>query len=427
MNLVYAAPSMPLPFLTVLAYLDPGTGSMLFAALLGILATLFFVIKGCYYRVKRFVFGLFGVTAAATKQHGIVFYSEGKHYWNTFKPVIEALDHMGRCCTYLTSDADDTGLAYVSQNVETKYIGKGNRAYAYLNLLEADVCVLTTPGLDVLHIRRSRGVKHYVHLIHAPTDVAMYKLYSFDYYDSILTSGPHQKRSIRELERLRGTRPKELYDTGCCYLDNYVRQETHAPRKQENGLTVLVAPTWGKNGLLTNYGIQLLKPLAAAGYNVIIRPHPQSYVSEPELLRSLQSSMASYTNLRWDDAADGFSSMAVADVMLSDLSGVIFDFAFLFEKPVLTLQYELNKSGMEAFDIPWEPWELTALETIGERVDTSELAALPTRLQEIAGSDERRKAIRQLRDSSVYNFGHGGAVAARQIAGIVDRLAKGDL
>lgn len=173
--------------------------------------------------------------------------------------------------------------------------------------------------------------------------------------------------------------------------------------------------------------VRILKPLAEAGYNVIVRPHRQSYISESELISSLQSGMAAYPNLSWDAAADGFHSMAAADVMLSDMSGVIFDFAFLFEKPVLTLKYELNKLGMEAFDIPWEPWELTMLDTIGEQIDESGLSSLPARLREIAGNDEWIKAIQKLRDGSVYNFGNGGPVAARQIPRIADRIAEGNV
>ena len=109
--------------------------------------------------------------------------------------------------TYLTSDEEDDGLIYQTNNVTSRNIGIGNKAYAVLAMLKADVCVMTTPGLDVLQIRRSNGVTHYSHLIHAPTDVGIYKLYSFDYYASVMCSGAHQMRSLRVLENLRQTKP----------------------------------------------------------------------------------------------------------------------------------------------------------------------------------------------------------------------------
>lgn len=75
-------------------------------------------------------------------------------------------------------------------------------------MLEADVCVLTTPGLDVLQIHRSPGVRHYAHLVHSATDMAIYKLFSFDWFDSVLCSGPHQMRSLRALGRACAGRRK---------------------------------------------------------------------------------------------------------------------------------------------------------------------------------------------------------------------------
>ena len=155
------------------AYLDPGSGSMLITALVGLLATLLFFVKGLYYKARRSVFGLFGKTAEDDRVgQALVFYSEGRYYWSTFKPLLDELISRRVQCLYLTSDEEDPGLLYSSEFLSTKYIGIGTKAYAYLTILEADVCVMTTPGLDVLQIKRSKGVKHYAYLIHAPTDIS---------------------------------------------------------------------------------------------------------------------------------------------------------------------------------------------------------------------------------------------------------------
>ncbi|MGH7146332.1 MAG: CDP-glycerol glycerophosphotransferase family protein [Nitrospiraceae bacterium] len=389
-------------------YLDPGTGSMLTSALLGLLATLLFVLKGLYYKGLRWVLGYFGSKGNdATLRHELVFYSEGRQYWSTFKPVIDELVSRRVKCRYLTSDDKDPGLVYPSELAESKYIGTGNKAYTYLRFLEADVCVMTTPGLDVLQIKRSRGVKHYAHLMHAPTDAAMYKTYSFDYYDSILTSGNHQIRSIRKLEELRGASRKVLLKTGCLYYDEMKRRlkELVPPPGSTKHKTVLVAPTWGANGLLMKFGMRLLVPLLEMQYNVILRPHPQSFISESEMLGRLRDEIGHYSNLEWDNESDGMRSMSRADVMVSDLSGVVFDFALLFEKPVLTLKYDLNRLGLEAADLPWDPWELTVLDSIGKRVDEKELDNLPQIIEGEIERNDRKETIQHLRDGSVYNFG----------------------
>lgn len=141
---------------TANAYLDPGSGSMLLSAIVGILATIFFSIKGFYYKIKSFFLRMFGIKVEKNI-HELVFYSEGKYYWNTFKPILEALDAKGVEAVYMTSSEEDEGLNFKSDYISTRYIGEGNRAYTYLNMLEAKVCVMTTPGIGVLQIQRSKG------------------------------------------------------------------------------------------------------------------------------------------------------------------------------------------------------------------------------------------------------------------------------
>ncbi|WP_298069799.1 hypothetical protein [uncultured Mailhella sp.] len=88
------------------AYLDPGTGSMLLSAMIGILATLLFFIKSIWYQGIGFFYTLAGKTHH--REHtSLAFYCEGKQYWNTFKPVLAALSEKGEPCTYLTSDEED--------------------------------------------------------------------------------------------------------------------------------------------------------------------------------------------------------------------------------------------------------------------------------------------------------------------------------
>ena len=397
------------------AYLDPSTGSMIGSMVVGLLAAVVFLLKGLYYKGLENMFGLFGKhMGSGPERNSIVFYSEGHQYWNTFKPVIDEFNRRGVPCTYLTSDAKDPGLLCTSELVATKFIGTGSKAHRYLSFLEADVCAMTTPGLDVLQIKRSKGVKHYAHLIHSPTDTANYKLYSFDYYDSIFVSGDHQIRSIRKLEELRGMRAKRLINAGCLYYDDMTqRTKKYDPlNSSSQTLTVLVAPTWGDNGLLRKSGTRILVSLLEAGYAVILRPHPQSVISDKEILIDLQEQLQPYSKLEWDQRPDGLESMSKADVMISDFSGVAYDFAFVFEKPVITVKSDFNTNGLEASELPWEPWELTALHQIGRQIDEKALALLPEILEQEVKQGNHKAVIRHLREMSVSNF----SCAAQEVA-----------
>lgn len=411
---------------TAHAYLDPGTGSMLLSAVIGIAATMFFMVKTFYYKAAGLAYRLLGAAAPAAGKHGIVFYSEGAQYWNTFKPVLEALDTTNESAVYLTSDVNDPGLAHPFAHVTTRHIGSGNRAFAALNMLEAAVCVMTTPGLDVLQIRRSPGVAHYAHLVHAPTDAAIYKLYSFDYFDSVLCSGPHQIKSLRRLEEVRKLPAKALLQTGCVYLDALADEMeaasgTTRPRSA-NETRVLVAPTWGSNGLLGRFGPDILLPMAEAGFHLTIRPHPQSRAVEPDLLATVAERLADYPNVAWDNATSPLPAMLAADVLVSDLSGVVFDYAFILERPVITIAMDVDLRGLEAGDLPWPAWELTKLPDLGACIAPEAVRDLPGVIASLPEPEIFASRMRLLRAESLYNFRTAGTVAARQIVELRDHI-----
>jgi len=418
-----------------LLYLDPGTGSLLFSIVLGAAAAAFFVLKGVLLRGRsRFLKAIGKVEDASDSEHTLVFYSEGRQYAGTFRPILTELVKRNVGCLYLSSDADDPLLDSGSSLIHTKHIGKGHAAWGYLNTLRADLCVTTTPGLDVLLLKRSKNVGHYTHIIHAPTDKAFNRPYSFDYFDSVFISGSHQEKTIRTLEALRKSAPKQLIMAGCVYYDELVEAYRQTPpTPEDNGgddggddgaLRVLVAPTWGRNGLLTRYGLRVVQPLVEAGLRVTLRPHPQSKTSEHELLTQLQSESRSYPNLRWDDASSPLKAMQEADILISDISGIVFDFCFLTEKPVITLDFKPDKRGFEASDLPYEPWELRVLDLVGRKVSETDFHRLPEIIAEEVNHPSRKTQIRALRDESAVNFGCAAPPTVNHLLEVLDQQAE---
>jgi len=64
-----------------------------------------------YYEKMSGVLGFLGIKPKSSgDRHQLVFYSEGSHYWNTFKPVLDELVRRMVPCRYLTSDENDPGL-----------------------------------------------------------------------------------------------------------------------------------------------------------------------------------------------------------------------------------------------------------------------------------------------------------------------------
>src|SRR5574344_1138229 len=193
-------------------YIDPGTGSMLFSILIGAAATLFFLGKAAILKLKLLFSGRKNKDAmqqdASYKPY--VIYCEGKQYWNVFKPVCDEFEKRMVSLTYYTSAEDDPVFQQKYQYVKAEFIGEGNTAFARLNMLSAGIVLMTTPGLQVYQLKRSKNVRHYAHVLHAASDATMYRLFGLDYFDSVLLSGDYQKADIRKLEAERSLKPKQL-------------------------------------------------------------------------------------------------------------------------------------------------------------------------------------------------------------------------
>jgi hypothetical protein len=349
----------------LLLYIDPGTGSMLFSIVIGLVTMLYFLGKAVVIKLKFVLSG--GRVTASSSHYPLVIYSEGKRYWNVFMPILEALNRRAIPTVFYTSSEDDPVFQIQFEYITSEYIGEGNKAFTRLNFLEADVCLMTTPGLDVYQLKRSRGVSHYCHVLHAVDDATSYRLFGLDYFDSILLSGEYQKNHIRQLEYQRNIKEKELVVVGCPYLDVLKEKVVSLPRENEarGKFTVLIAPSWGKNGILSKYGTSLLDPLVETGFAIIVRPHPQSKQSEKEVLDVLEERFRNRMNVAWDYESENLQSLSRADILISDFSGIIFDYTFLFDRPFFYVNNAFDARPYDSFDLEEQPWKFRILPEIG--------------------------------------------------------------
>jgi CDP-glycerol glycerophosphotransferase (TagB/SpsB family) len=207
-------------------------------------------------------------------------------------------------------------------------------------------------------------------VLHAASDATMYRLFGIDYFDSILLTGDYQKTDIRLLEKQRNLKEKELVTVGCTYLDTLNLKIKMIPQEENHEFTVLVSPSWGASALLSKYGEKLLDPLVKTGWKIIVRPHPQSKKSESEMLTKLTEKYKDCINLIWDYERDNIYSMKKSDIMISDFSGIIYDYTFLCDKPIMYVNASLDLRPYDAYDIIEEKenktiWQFDTLKQIG--------------------------------------------------------------
>lgn len=379
-------------------YIDPGTGSMLFTILIGILGALRYLFKSWFVKL-RFVLSGGKKTVGSGDNIPIVIFSEGKQYWNIFNPICRELDKRGVDVVFMTASEEDPALKNDYPHIKAEFIGSGNKAFSRLNFLNADIILATTPGLDVYQWKRSREVKSYIHMFHAAGDITLYRMFGLDYYDSILISGDYQEKQVRDLEALRSLPAKEVVKVGIPYMDEMLFRFKNNPAvtKKNEGITVLLAPSWGPSAILSKYGKNIIDVLLKTGYHVIVRPHPQSFISEKDLMGNLMKEYPDSEQLEWNRDADNFEVLKRSDILISDFSGVIFDFALVYDKPVIYADTKFDKSIYDAWWLDQPLWTFEILPNLGMQMNASNMHCLKEMIEQCISEEKyaegRKKAI----------------------------------
>lgn len=387
-------------------YIDPATGSMLFSVLLGVFITVGFFFRTLLIKLKTFITGKSG-SSTTEGYNRFLIYSDDKRYWNNFFPILDEFEKRKVDVAFWTSSEDDPVFSEKYEYVHPEYIGAGNKAFMKLNAANADILLSTTPGLDVLQWKRSKGVKKYIHFFHECSTALVYRMFQIDFFDSILAVSDFQIDEIRELEKLRNLPPKEMKVVGLPYFDVLEEKHKNAEKPENANKVILLAPSWGETCLLYKLGERLIDALVDTGYEIVLRPHPQSFTADKEILQKIKKKYADRPNFSWNTDTDNFDILNKADLLISDFSGVVFDFAIIFGKPVMyTSVSDFDDSVYDSAWVKEELWKFKVLPTIGCEVSAENLDELKDRIDETISSDKYAQGIREAREYAWHNQGH---------------------
>lgn len=401
-------------------YIDPGTGSMLFTILIGVIGACVYSLRMLLIKLRFRLSG--GKADAGTKKIPIAIFSDDKRYWNIFEPICRELSKRGREVTYLTASEDDPALACTYPHFHAEFIGKDNKAFAKLNFLNATILFSTTPGLDVYQWKRSKNVDYYVHIPHAANEITLYRMFGIDYYDAILLSGDYHIADVRKLEQLRGLPAKELAKVGIPYMDTMVERLKKVGPAPEHPRTVLLAPSWGQSAILQVYGGNIIDVLLKTGYHVIIRPHPQSFASEKEMLDSLMQQYPQSDQLEWNRDTDNFEVLRRSDILISDFSGVIFDFSLVYDKPIIYTDPNFDLSLYDAWWLDAPMWTLSALPRLGCQLTEENMENLKGLIDTCLSDDRFAQGRHEVLAETWAHYGDGANQVATYLCNKYDEL-----
>lgn len=357
----------------------------------------------------------------------LVFYSEGSGYYKYFRSVIDALlKESDVVIHYVTSDPHDAIFQKNEPRIRPYYVDEP-RLISLMMKLEADIVVMTTPDLEKYHIKRSRVRPdvEYVFIDHGcSSDNLAYRTGALDAFDTLLVVSREQAIEARAIEKLRHTKKKRIIECGYGLIDDMIAAYEALCKVENEKKTILIAPSWQYDNLMDSCLDDLADGLYGRGYRVVIRPHPQYVRRFPVRMKEI---LDRYRDRISDDfiiETDFSSNVTVytADLLITDWSGISFEFCFTTGKPCLFINTEMKVVNSDYKKIPLTPFDITARTKVGRAIEKSEVKGIAAVVDDLLSHQEEYRAqIEALRESHFYNLGHSGEVGARYL---LHRLAR---
>ena len=357
----------------------------------------------------------------------IVIYAESGQDWHHYQSIVRCLtDGFGKKVCYVSSDAQDPGLAQNNPSILPFFIGDGFFRILFFQVLEADVMLTQLLDLDNLDLKRSVNPVHYIYMFHSLISTHMADhADSFDHYDTILCAGPHQMAEIRKRESIHGFKAKQLIEHGYERLEQLMAERRDPPEiTPQQDIHVLLAPSWGDETILNVCGLELIGVLLDAGFRLTLRPHFQTRWNTPEVLDAIIARHGGHPALTLVEQMSESDSLFDSHVMITDWSGAGMDYGMGLEKPVLYIDVPPKARNETWQELEMEPFESFVRDKTGAILNPAKLEDAPRIIRELLDNPQQfRQQVQALRRDSVFNLGSSAEAAAAAVARIADKVA----
>lgn len=360
------------------------------------------------------------------RQRRLVFYSEGKQYWVHMAGIIQhLLAHYDIPLCYFSSAEDDPGLSLEHPNYLSFKVDSGWVRNWLFESIDTDVMVMTMPDLHQYQIKRSRHAVHYVYVQHSLVSLHMaYRKGAFDHFDTIFCSGPHHVDEVRAIETQGQLKEKQIIRHGYGRLDAIIQQadlESSQKINRDQLMHVLLAPSWGPNGVIETMGSEIVNELLAAGFKVTLRPHPQTTRFCQPLIQRIAKQHATNQRFELELNVSGQESLHLSDIMISDWSGAALEYAFGLGKPVIFIDTPKKVNNPDYAELAVTPLEELIRDKIGRIVQPSAVKTIKGEITSLLAEQNNNRA---LASENVFNLGQSDKVGAEAIYQLLQQQAK---
>ena len=357
-------------------------------------------------------------------ERSIVFYAENIASMNHFRLLIDHLTKiMNLNICYVTSVKDDPIFSTINKNIFPFYIGDGTARTKFFLTLKAKILIMDMPDLETFHIKRSKMHNvHYIYIFHSMFSVHSYlRKGAVDNFDSIFCVGEHHEKEIRETERLYGLKRKNLLQYGFGRLDKLLKEREDLKENRTDKKLVIIAPSYGEKNLLEICGEKLIEILLKENFKVLLRPHYRILNDSKKLINSIKEKFGKNKNFIFEESVIPSESFHNSKCLISDWSGISFEYAFVFEKPIIFIDVPKKILNTEFDRISSEPIEIAIREKIGKIVSPDNLSEIPDLIKKIdMDLNLINDEIKEIRSKTVFNINKSASVGAEYIKKILD-------
>ena len=358
----------------------------------------------------------------------IVFYSERSGFYKYYKEIIEyLLKKTSVRIHYITNDPNDVifELAKENEKILPYYISV-KKMVTLMMKLEADIVVMTTPDLDNFYLKRSLMKKdiEYIFVPHDPSSMHMgFREHSLDNFDTVFATGKHILAEVRATEKVYGTKEKTVVEFGYPLIEDLIASYEEMPKVEREQKQILIAPSWQEDNLLDSCIDDMINSLYAAGYKIIVRPHPEYVKRFSPKLTQLQERFKDKEgeNLVFEFDFSSNVSVYSSDMLITDWSGIGIEFGFATLKPVIFVNTKIKMENENYANIGIEPQEVRLRNVLGKAIEKSEVKNIAEVANEMLTSDAHCDMVKKEREEYFYSLGSRGVNGAKYI---IKKLVK---
>lgn len=355
------------------------------------------------------------------KKH-IVFYALTGGQYKFYKNIIEyILANSNLVVHYLTNDENDALFSSAPKGLIPYYAGQ-NKSISLFLKMDADIVVTTVQDIQSYHMKRSivRDDIEYIYTFHGLGSThLMSRPTAYDHFDTVFCVGPHHVAEMRRRESMSGHKKKNLVKVGYGLYDQLIQSYETMPKESHETPKILIAPSWQTDNILDLCIDDMLRAIIGKGYHIIVRPHPQYVRSFPERMRALADRYAKETatgEIVFELNFSGNTSIFSSDLLITDWSGVAFEYAFCTKKPCVFVNTPMKIMNEDYEQYGLDVLDISLRDIVGVSIDTDNLHTLAHIVHNVLKEKESYQVkIENAMEKYLYYPGRSGEAGGRYI------------